>query len=64
MQGLSVGPNNGKSWKGRDPCAKTDDMTRSGSIVQRLLTVHLYATCWNEERMLPYFFRHHDVLVS
>jgi hypothetical protein len=39
-------------------------MTRSGLIVQRSLTVHLYATCWNEEKMLPYFFRHYDNLVS
>ena len=40
-------------------------MTRSGStIVQRSLTVHLYAVCWNEEKMLPYFFRHYDTLVS
>jgi glycosyltransferase involved in cell wall biosynthesis len=40
-------------------------MTRSGStIVQRSLTVHLYAACWNEEKMLPYFFRHYDTLVS
>lgn len=22
--------------------------------------VHVYALCWNEERMLPYFFRHYD----
>jgi hypothetical protein len=27
-------------------------------------TVHLYALCWNEERMLPYFFRHYDPIVS
>jgi len=39
-------------------------MTKSGSIVQRSLTVHVYATCWNEEKMLPYFFRHYDTLVS
>lgn len=26
--------------------------------------VHLYALCWNEERMLPYFFRHYDPIVS
>jgi hypothetical protein len=37
-------------------------MTTSGSIVQRSLTVHVYATCWNEEKMLPYFFRHYDTL--
>ena len=27
-------------------------------------SVHLYALCWNEERMLPYFFRHYDRFVS
>ncbi len=26
--------------------------------------VHLYALCWNEEKMLPYFFRHYDQIVS
>lgn len=24
------------------------------------LTIHVYAHCWNEERLLPYFFRHYD----
>jgi len=24
------------------------------------IKVHIYALCWNEERMLPYFFRHYD----
>jgi Glycosyl transferase family 2 len=24
------------------------------------LTIHLYTHCWNEEMMLPYFFRHYD----
>jgi hypothetical protein len=28
------------------------------------ITVHLHALCWNEERMLPYFFRHYDDLVD
>jgi hypothetical protein len=32
--------------------------------VQRSLTVRLYATGWNEEKMLPYFFPHYDTLVS
>ena len=31
---------------------------------QRDVEIHLYALCWNEERMLPYFFRHYDRLVS
>jgi hypothetical protein len=28
------------------------------------ITIHLYALCWNEERMLPYFFRHYDHLIT
>jgi hypothetical protein len=28
------------------------------------LTIHLYALCWNEVRMLPYFFRHYDPVVD
>ena len=28
------------------------------------LIVHLHASCWNEERMLPFFFRHYDGLVD
>ncbi len=28
------------------------------------ICVHLYALCWNEERMLPFFFRHYDSLVD
>jgi Glycosyl transferase family 2 len=27
-------------------------------------TIHLYAQCWNEEFMLPYFFRHYDPIVD
>lgn len=26
--------------------------------------VHLYALCWNEEQMLPFFFRHYAALVD
>jgi hypothetical protein len=26
--------------------------------------IHLYCLCWNEERMLPFFFRHYDALVA
>ncbi|MEM8953391.1 MAG: glycosyltransferase family 2 protein [Verrucomicrobiota bacterium] len=28
------------------------------------MKVHLHASCWNEERMLPYFFRHYDSVVD
>jgi hypothetical protein len=29
-------------------------------LKSRDLTIHLYTHCWNEEMMLPYFFRHYD----
>ena len=28
------------------------------------MRVHLYTICWNEERMLPFFFRHYDPLIE
>lgn len=28
------------------------------------MVVHLYAQCWNDEGMLPFFFRHYDGLVD
>ena len=28
------------------------------------LTIHLYAQCWNDAYMLPFFFRHYDSLVD
>jgi GT2 family glycosyltransferase/glycosyltransferase involved in cell wall biosynthesis len=28
------------------------------------LRIHLYALCWNEARMLPFFFRHYDPFVE
>src|SRR5690348_230198 len=28
------------------------------------MRVHLYAQCWNEEFMLPFFFRHYDGFVD
>ena len=28
------------------------------------MIIHLHATCWNEERMLPFFFRHYDRFVD
>jgi len=28
------------------------------------MQVHLYALCWNDADMLPFFFRHYDPLVS
>jgi glycosyltransferase involved in cell wall biosynthesis len=28
------------------------------------MRVHLYAQCWNDEFMLPFFFRHYDSFVD
>ncbi len=28
------------------------------------MTVHIYSPCWNEEMMLPYYFRHYDSIVD
>jgi hypothetical protein len=28
------------------------------------IKIHIYALCWNEERMLPHFFRHYDQLTT
>ena len=28
------------------------------------LKIHLYCLCWNDARMLPYFFRHYDDIVE
>ena len=33
-------------------------------FVVRDPVIHLYCLCWNEERMLPFFFRHYDRLVA
>jgi hypothetical protein len=33
-------------------------------FVVRDPVIHLYCLCWNEERMLPFFFRHYDPLVA
>ena len=33
----------------------------AGSVGQR---IHLYALCWNDARMLPFFFRHYDPWVQ
>lgn len=30
----------------------------------RDLKIHLYALCWNEEKMLPHFFRYYDEIVD
>lgn len=43
-------------------------MAKLRRIRDRLQTqdpiIHLYCLCWNEERMLPFFFRHYDALVA
>lgn len=28
------------------------------------MIIHIYALCWNEEKMLPYFFRHYDKIAD
>lgn len=28
------------------------------------MVIHVYALCWNEERMLPYFFKHYDKIAD
>lgn len=28
------------------------------------MNIHLYAFCWNEEKMLPFFFRHYDPIIT
>ncbi|SDY03461.1 glycosyltransferase family 2 protein [Nitrosomonas sp. Nm58] len=28
------------------------------------MIVHIYSLCWNEERMLPYYFRHYDAIAD
>jgi hypothetical protein len=37
---------------------------RSRGPARRTPRVHLYAQCWNDEFMLPYFFRHYDSFVD
>lgn len=34
------------------------------SDLTRRCFVHLYALCWNEERLLPFFFHHYDAFVT
>jgi hypothetical protein len=29
-----------------------------------LMSIHLYAACWNEERIIPFFLRHYEPLVE
>lgn len=33
-------------------------------LPQREVKIHVYALCWDEERMLPCFFRHYDELAA
>src|SRR6266481_3219141 len=37
---------------------------RNRGAASRAPRVHLYAQCWNDEFMLPYFFRHYDPFVD
>lgn len=37
---------------------------RAAEVAPSDVSVHLYALCWNEERMLPYFLRHYESVVD
>jgi hypothetical protein len=34
------------------------------ALARDKIAVHLHALCWNEERLLPYFFKHYDPIVD
>ena len=46
-------------WRPRKP-----EPSPGGVLRRRKLIVHVYAQCWNEAEMLPFFFRHYDGLVD
>lgn len=43
---------------------KTRLRTARERFILRDPVIHLYCLCWNEERMLPFFFRHYDDVVT
>jgi Glycosyl transferase family 2 len=43
---------------------KRDTRIRSGVVVSAKQRIHLYCLCWNDARMLPFFFRHYDPVVD
>jgi len=38
--------------------------SRADSASEPDVEIHLYALCWNQEHMLPHFFRHYDAIVD
>ena len=51
-------------WPGLSPAARPTSRAAPGPAADTGLRVHLYAQCWNEGFMLPYFFRHYDSFVD
>jgi hypothetical protein len=51
-------------WPGLAPTARRNSLAESGAAGGTGLRVHLYAQCWNDAFMLPYFFRHYDRFVD
>jgi glycosyltransferase involved in cell wall biosynthesis len=40
------------------------DCANIDAIREKLMRIDLYTTCWNEERMIPFFLRHYEPLVD
>src|SRR5690242_2946962 len=51
-----------RSWLGL-PAARRQTAP-AGPAAGSGVRVHLYALCWNDAYMLPYFFRHYDSFVD
>lgn len=48
----------------KKPWPKAAKLQTFATRIQRRPRVHLYAQCWKDEFMLPYFFRHYDAFVD
>ncbi|MGH6891131.1 MAG: glycosyltransferase family 2 protein [Dongiaceae bacterium] len=54
-----------RSWKARLVCGLTASLHAIRDRLRRRdPVIHLYCLCWNEARILPFFFRHYDPLVD
>jgi len=49
-----------KSWRSR----VRNFFTAKPSVAPAKMRIDLYATCWNEERMIPFFLRHYEPIVD
>src|ERR1700716_2787679 len=49
-----------KSWRSR----VRNLFTAKPSVAPAKMRIDLYATCWNEERMIPFFLRHYEPIVD